>query len=175
LIHDFDSHTSLYLGRRGRGHDDNYRGNRGKGGVRILCNATSHIIWGESAARQNSPSLKYTGSGALLNYGGGFFWALFYEALQTKSGTQASAFLRSGIISVAAYVTDCHLVSKRFTPGFEKRLSGGFLALIYGAFGIGLCIRDLLPKTALKIGATTRAARRIRSTLSARKSRPTIH
>jgi hypothetical protein len=149
-------------------------GRTASGSYAAPINATSHIIWGENAARQNSPSLKYTGSGALLNYGGAVFWALFYEALQTKSRARGSALLRSGIISVAAYVTDYHLVSKRFTPGFEKRLSGGFLALIYGAFGIGLCIRDLLPKNMLKIGITRTRSRK-RSTLSAHKHRPTVH
>lgn len=136
-------------------------------------NATSHVAWGEEAAHQNALSIKYTGMGALLNYGGSIFWALFYEGLMGKRHKPAYALLNGGIVSTAAYVTDYYLVPQRFTPGFEKRLPGKCLALIYGAFGAGLCMRDLLTQPVLKT-RTMQAARRIRSTLSIQK-KPTVH
>jgi hypothetical protein len=37
-----------------------------------------------------------------------------------------------------------YLVPKRFTPGFEKRLSGPSLTLIYGALALGLAAGVLL-------------------------------
>lgn len=42
-------------------------------------NATSHILWGEKAALHNDTSLKYTGSGFLLNHMAAIMWAAVYE------------------------------------------------------------------------------------------------
>jgi hypothetical protein len=47
-------------------------------------------------------------------------------------------------VSAIAYLTDYHLIPRRFTPGFELRLSRRALALAYGAFAVGLSLRDLL-------------------------------
>jgi len=47
-------------------------------------------------------------------------------------------------VAAGAYVTDYYLVPKRFTPGFEKRLSGQSLALVYGALALGLAVSALL-------------------------------
>lgn len=130
---------------------------RTSGSYTAPINATSHIVWGEEAAHQSSPSLKYTGTGALLNYGGSIFWALFYERLLGKRPTPGRALLRSGLISTAAYITDYHIVPRRLTPGFEKRLPGRAVAMIYAAFGAGLCLRDLLSAKSAR-----KAARAIR-------------
>lgn len=137
-------------------------------------NATSHITWGEEAARQNKASLKYTGMGALLNYGGSVFWALFYAGLTSRRHTPGRALLHGGIISTAAYITDYHVVPRRFTPGFEKRLPGKLLALIYTAFGVGLCARDLLSAESTLKTKTTRVAHNIHSFLT-HKTHPTRH
>jgi hypothetical protein len=157
-------------------------GRRNTGSYAAPINATSHIMWGDKAAHQDSASFKYTATGALFNYGGSIFWALLYEGLVGKYPAPGKALTRSALITTAAYVTDYRIVSRRFTPGFEKRLRGRFLALIYGAFGVGLCIRHLLPssstlkaKTSKLKTRTTQTARRIRTTLAARKNQPTLH
>ena len=157
-------------------------GRRNAGSYAAPINATSHIVWGDKAARQDSSSFKYTATGALLNYGGSIFWALLYERLIGKYPTPRKALARSALITAAAYIADYRIVPRRFTPGFEKRLRGKFLTLIYGAFGVGLCIRHLLPpastlkaKTSKLKTRTTQAARRVRTTLSARKNQPTLH
>lgn len=137
-------------------------------------NATSHIAWGEQAARQSKPSLKYTGTGTLLNYGGSVFWALLYEGLAGKRHSPGRALLHGGIVSTAAYITDYHVVPRRFTPGFEKRLPGKWLALIYTAFGAGLCAHDLLSAESALKTRTIRVARNIHSLLT-RKPLPTRH
>jgi hypothetical protein len=54
------------------------------------------------------------------------------------SGTLAAA-----AVSSAAYVTDYYVVPRRLTPGFELRLPGSALALIYAALALGLSARDL--------------------------------
>ena len=42
-----------------------------------------------------------------------------------------------------AAVIDLRAVPERLTPGFERRLSSGSLALVYLAFGAGLALADI--------------------------------
>lgn len=113
-------------------------GRREAGSAAAPLNATSHIAWGDKAARRDDLSVKFTGTGAALHYGAAIFWAAIYEALP------GPAPLRAAATSGLAYVTDYHVVPRRLTPGFELRLSGRSLAAIYLALGLGLCARDLL-------------------------------
>lgn len=116
---------------------------RATGSSAAALNATSHFLWGDGAARRDGYSMKYTGVGYAANYGAAVFWALFYEALGRKRS--AAQALRDGVlVSAGAYITDYHLVPKRLTPGFELRLSGKALVLIYGALALGLGARDLV-------------------------------
>jgi hypothetical protein len=134
-------------------------------------NATSHIIWGDEAARQDQPSLKYTLTGFLLNHASAIFWALFYEKLlgkgekrqswhhpknwnegarpqqATPARTEAAILkpiLDSAAVTAGAYLIDYHLIPQRFTPGFEKRLSGKSLAAVFVALAAGLAARDMM-------------------------------
>lgn len=129
-------------------------------------NATSHIIWGDKAARQDKPSLKYTLTGFLLNHASAIFWAFFYEKLLGRSerrprnwnegslddssdtGSPAKPMLQpildAAAVTAGAYITDYYLVPKRFTPGFEKRVSGKSLFGIYVALAVGLAARDVI-------------------------------
>jgi hypothetical protein len=120
-------------------------GRRVTGSYVAPINASSHVLWGEAPARKNTPSLKYTGTGPLLNHGASVFWAIFYELLPGKARlTPGGPILGGMLVSAAAYVIDYHVVPKRLTPGFEKRLPEKAIALIYVAFAAGLCARDLL-------------------------------
>jgi hypothetical protein len=129
-------------------------------------NATSHIIWGDKAARQDKPSLKYTLTGFLLNHASAIFWAFFYEKLLGRSqrrprnwnegalhdssdtGSQVKPMIQpildAAAVTAGAYITDYYLVPKRFTPGFEKRLSGTSLAAVFVALAVGLAARDVI-------------------------------
>ena len=134
-------------------------GKRETGSYYAPLNATSHIIWGDEAALQDSPSLKYTLTGFLLNHASAIFWALFYEKLfgrhsaghgraracsRTAPAPLAEPILGAAAVTTAAYVIDYHLIPKRFTPGFEKRLSAKSLATIFVTLAIGLAARDLI-------------------------------
>jgi len=117
-------------------------------------NATSHILWGDEAARHNETSLKYTASGFLLNHMAAVMWAAVYEkwvvpAVSRWSATRPSmaplaATVGGAAVAAGAYVTDYYLVPRRFTPGYEMRLSGRSLAMIYGALALGLAATTLL-------------------------------
>ncbi len=145
-------------------------GRREAGSHAAPLNATSHVAWGDRAALHNRASLKYTGLGFALNYGACVFWALLYEgladtsrpdSLTRPSRSRRRAARDAAITSAVAYVTDYQLVPRRLTPGFELRLPGRALALVYVALGLGLCARDLLarpraPARPEPVGATPR-------------------
>ena len=120
---------------------------------------------GDEAAGKDDASLKYTGTGFLLNHASSIFWALFYEKLfgaraasanastransRRKNGRTARPSLMQPLVDAAAvtagaYITDYYLIPKRFTPGFEKRVSGRSLAAIFAMLAIGLAARDLV-------------------------------
>lgn len=114
-------------------------------------NATSHIAWGNVAAIQDRPSVKYTLTGFLLNHAATTFWAAIYEKLVApRAGEPDTSLLRpvlgAAAVSAGAYITDYYLVPQRFTPGYEMRLSGRSLAAIYGALALGLVARTLIQR-----------------------------
>lgn len=133
-------------------------GKREEGSYAAPLNATSHIIWGDKAARKDNVSVKYTGTGYLLNHASAIFWALFYELWfgrrsmlgRTNRGDAGKLepliepILGAAVITAEAYLIDYYLIPKRFTPGFEKRLSGKSLAAIFGVLAVGLAARDLI-------------------------------
>ncbi|MDD5495161.1 MAG: hypothetical protein PHG36_10900 [Dehalococcoidia bacterium] len=109
-------------------------------------NAVSHIVWGDQAAGQNKPSLKYTGTGLLLNQGATVFWASLYErwfGSDAEAGEVGKAMMGGVAVAGLAYLTDYHLIPKRLTPGFEKRLSGRSLAAVFTAMALSLPLRGL--------------------------------
>lgn len=160
-------------------------GKRETGSYAAALNATSHIIWGNRAGKQNAPSLKYTLTGFLLDYASGIFWALLYEKLFGRApvhrgrtiGLQkvrspipsrdgslhqvrlTNRILGAGAVTAAAYIIDYHLIPKRFTPGFEKRLSGKSLAAVFVALGAGLVARDVIAAAKAKSGGNKKRIR----------------
>ncbi|SNT32651.1 hypothetical protein SAMN06265795_12536 [Noviherbaspirillum humi] len=126
-------------------------GKREAGSYAAPLNATSHILWGDEAARHDDVSMKYTASGFLLNHAAAIMWAAIYEKWFAgrrggvlKGGSAMTPALGAALVSAGAYVTDYHLVPKRFTPGYEYHLSGKSMALIYGALALGLVASTLL-------------------------------
>lgn len=121
--------TTALLGQRELGHPA------------APLNATSHIVWGDDAARHDRPDTKHTLVGAALNAGAMVAWAGVLEATLgpwARRGSLLRAAVAGAAVSALAYATDYHLVPRRFTPGFEKRLSGRALAVTYGALALSL-------------------------------------
>lgn len=123
-------------------------GRRETGSYAAPINATSHIAWGDEAARHDNASAKYTLTGFLLNHAAAVMWAAVYEKwvaprvsrwlADTPQAALLAPVVSAAVVTAGAYVTDYYLVPKRFTPGYEKRLSGRSMALIYGALALGL-------------------------------------
>jgi hypothetical protein len=110
-------------------------------------NAISHILYGDEAAAHNEPSAKYTMPGILLNTAAITGWAVVHELMfngRRRPQTLPAALAAGAATSALAYVTDYYIVPKRFTPGFEKRLSNSSLACIYGTLAASLGIASWL-------------------------------
>ena len=103
-------------------------------------NAVSHIPFGDEAAAHTELSATYTGTGTALNTAAMFSWAALHAGvMQLLPRRDLPSAIGAGIaVSAAAYVVDYHVVPRRLTPGFEKRLSGRSLFWIYSALAAGL-------------------------------------
>ena len=119
------------------------------GNAAAPVNAISHIAWGEQAARREAASLKYTGVGSALNAGAMVSWAAFHHRLfkprERETGLLGSV-MRGAATAGIAYVVDYHVVPKRLTPGFEKRLSNWSVFIVYAALAAGLAAGERLAR-----------------------------
>src|SRR5437762_3543586 len=58
-----------------------FRGRRETGSAIAPVNATSHVLWGDRAARVERPTLRHTAVGYLINTGAAVFWATIMEKI----------------------------------------------------------------------------------------------
>lgn len=110
-------------------------------------NGPSQWIWGKHAPYVNEFSLRYTIIGYLIHHAASIFWALWHQALCQKrqaGNKKLHAATTAIAITASAYAVDFHLIPKRLTPGFERRLSKRSLVLVYGVFALGLAAPALL-------------------------------
>ena len=113
-------------------------GKREVGSAAAPLNATSHILWGDEAAKHDEADWRHTGVGVLLNAGAMLSWVYVQERYFPRpSGVWGAAASGVGVAALA-YVTDYYLVPKRLTPGFEKRLSSTALFAIYASLAAAL-------------------------------------
>lgn len=110
-------------------------------------NAISHIVWGWHAAKQNRATIRYTGTGLLLNLVACTFWTtcnhLSRQALSRPKSSITTALVGTGTTALA-YITDYYVVPRRFTPGFELCLSSRSFPWLYGALAVGILLPDLV-------------------------------
>ena len=116
-------------------------GKRETGSMLAPTNAISHWIWGDEAARHDEPSLRYTFTGYIIHHASATFWAVLFERLmggRLDKKDLPTTLAASAAASAVACFTDYKLTPRRLHPGYEKRLSTPSLALVYGAFALGL-------------------------------------
>jgi hypothetical protein len=116
-------------------------GKRETGSVFAPTNAVSHWLWGDEAARHDRPSLRYTLTGYVIHHASATFWAVLFERFtggKLDRKDLRTTMAASAAASAVACFTDYQLTPKRLHPGYEKRLSTPALALVYGAFAVGL-------------------------------------
>lgn len=108
------------------------------GSAAAPLNATSHIVWGEEAKGRDGTDVRHTLVGALLNAAAMVSWASVQHLFLPRPRTRLGSVAAGAIVAGLAYVTDYYLVPKRFTPGFEARLSRAGLATVYVALAAAL-------------------------------------
>jgi hypothetical protein len=117
------------------------------GSIFAPTNAISHWLWGDKAAHRDAPSLRYTLIGYVIHHASATFWAVLFERVagDRLDGQSAARTVQAATAaSAVACFTDYQLTPRRLRPGFEQRLSAPALAVVYGAFGLGLAAGALL-------------------------------
>lgn len=109
-----------------------------EGNALAPINAVSHILWGDEAAAVEQADVSHTLAGLALNACAVTGWAGVHELLMPRFGPRRlnQALAAGAMVSALAYVTDYYVVPKRFTPGFEKRLSNSSLFGIYATLAL---------------------------------------
>jgi hypothetical protein len=109
---------------------------RGRHPVETI-NATSHWFWGDKAGRTRAVDGKHTVLGFATHHLASMLWASLFQWLRRASPGRSPVVDAAGV-SVLAAVVDYLVVPKRLTPGWEKVVSPGAIALAYAAMTIGL-------------------------------------
>jgi len=111
-----------------------------RGRSSLPMHSVSHIAWGDAPDAHQGQNRVDWFVGAGLHHGASIFWAAFFEGFFGKDAEKstASAVVGGATIAAAAYVTDYHVVSERFAPGFEAHVSNRSMFAIYAALGVGL-------------------------------------
>ena len=106
----------------------------------LPMHAVSHIAWGDEPHDHDGNDKSDWAIGSLLHHGASIFWAFFFETLFGKRAERSTTAALAGgaTIATTAYITDYHVVSDRFKPGFEAHLSDRSLFLVYAALALGL-------------------------------------
>jgi hypothetical protein len=126
-------------------------GRRQAGSAYAPTNAVSHWIYGEEALREDTPTLRHTVPGYLIHHGSATFWSVLFERmcghLLDRKETATTLGVATAASAVACFA-DYQLTPKRFQPGYEQHLSRPALAVVYGAFGVGLALGAMLCRRA---------------------------
>jgi hypothetical protein len=116
-----------------------------KGTVLGPINVISRWIWGDRAVHHHEPSLRYTATGYAIHHASATLWGVVYEKFVEAPEQQLPARVAGGlVVGALACFTDYKLTPYRLQPGFEKHLSTGSMALVYGVFGLSLALRGQL-------------------------------
>lgn len=124
-------------------------GRREAGSAYAPTNAVSHWIYGDEALREDAPSLRHTVPGYLIHHGSATFWSVLFERLCGPLLDRREPATTLGVATAASAVAcfvDYELTPRRLQPGFEQHLSRPALAVVYGAFGVGLALGAMLSR-----------------------------
>jgi hypothetical protein len=113
---------------------------RETGRSELPMHAVSHIAWNDAPESHKGRTLHNAAIGSALHHGACIFWASFFEPLFGKRAERSTstALVGGATIATAAYITDYHIVSDRFKPGFEAYLSNRSLLIVYASLAVGL-------------------------------------
>jgi hypothetical protein len=121
-------------------------GKRETGSMAAPVNAASHWLWGDESLREDGTTWRHTLTGALTQHAASVFWATLYSAIvgHRPEAKELPAAVAGGIAtSATAYVIDYTITPKRFTPGYEHRLDGQGMLIVYGVLAAGFALGAL--------------------------------
>jgi len=115
-------------------------GRRHAGSPFAGTNAVSHWLWGTEALTADRPSLRHTAIGYATHHLAATFWAALYAWVlgRREARTVPEELAGAAAMTAVSYIVDYTVTPERLRPGFEHRLPGGALYVVYGAFAIGL-------------------------------------
>ena len=110
--------------------------------------AISHIFFGDSAFEPQSGDAMHFGIGFMLNVMAMIGWSaiaeLGFRVLSIDSHRFVYAALVAIALTVLAFITDFHIVPKRFTPGFEHVLSKRAIYVTYVFLAFSFVIGSMM-------------------------------
>lgn len=114
-------------------------GRRETGRSELPMHAVSHIAYDDRPDSHDGFDPRDAVIGTALHHGACLFWAPFFEALFGRDAERSTPAALAGgaTIAAAAYITDYHIVSDRFKPGFEAYLSKRSMFLVYAGLAVG--------------------------------------
>ncbi len=124
-------------------------------------NGPSQWLWGEAAARRRRLSVRETLAGYLVHHAVSIGWATLHEKYAARRGRSLGRdALAVAITAGTACFMDYAVARGRLRPGFEKHLSKRSIALAYGAFALGLLLREMPRKASADAWSAPSARRR---------------
>jgi hypothetical protein len=113
----------------------------GKGALQPT-NATSHWLYGDSAAAFAKLDTRHTGLGYATHHASALFWAWPFAAwLASRPRRSSVEMLRdASVMSAIAATVDYGITPKRLTPGWELVLPTRSVFAAFAALAIGLAL-----------------------------------
>jgi hypothetical protein len=130
-----------------------HRGKRESGTAYAPANAISHWFFGDRAAHQDGPSVRYTVSGYAIHHVCSIMWASIYEKFFGQEADRKAivpALAGGAAVAALACFVDYRMTPERLQPGFEKRLSSRSLVMVYASVAVGLALRGLAASRATR-------------------------
>lgn len=123
------------------------RGRSENGTPYAPINAVSHWLYGDRAAYQDGPSMRYTVPGYMIHHASSLIWGVVYErwfGQHAEKKDVAPALAGAVAVASLACFVDYKMTPQRLQPGFEKRLSTTSMVMVYGGVALGFMLRGLL-------------------------------
>jgi hypothetical protein len=111
---------------------------QGRHPVRVV-NSTSHWWHGDAGARTAAVDGRHTAAGFAIHSAASLLWAAVFEAVRA-TGPRRPLWTDAVALSALAALVDYALVPRRLTPGWEKVVTPGGIALAYGAMALSLIV-----------------------------------
>jgi hypothetical protein len=106
-------------------------------------NPTCHMIDGDDKLYGDNFDKRDTLLGLALIKSAMAFWVVLYR-LFNRSTRAPKSFLTGSLMAAFAYIVDYYIVPKRYTPGFEQKLSGKAMFFTYCALALAIATRPAI-------------------------------